>query len=174
MRCSLRQWATAVGGGAVRAERRRAAGDLHDPLHAGGDGGVQRRGLVQVLVGPVGGEQQQPLDAVEGRRQRRRRAQVGLHRGQSELPVGAADERPRLDAPLGEARGDVAADAARRSEHADHAATSTRAGAATRRHARAPARTSSGRPQANTKRSGRSSAHVRPRRAARRRRRPDR
>ena len=39
--------------GAVRAERGRAAGDLHDPLHAGGDGGVDRGGLEQILVGPV-------------------------------------------------------------------------------------------------------------------------
>ena len=159
MRCSLRQWATAVGGGAVRAERGRAAGDLHDPLHAGGDGGVDRRGLAQVLVGPVGGEQQQPLDAVEGRRaaspaRSGRRAPRAAASARSGRRTSARASTPRSARPAATWR--PTRPVAPRTPIMPPPPRARRA--AIRRHARAPARTSSAPPQANTKRSGRSSA----------------
>ena len=175
--CSVRQWPTAVGDGAVRAERGRAAGDLHDPLHAGGDRGLDRRRLAQVLVGPVRREQQQPLDAVECRA-----AACRVASGRR-APPAAAD---RCGSGRARARG------RRRRARRGHAATcrpivpvapSTRDHAATApreaTRVRSPSPTSVGRgcrgagrpaaPQANTNRSGRSSAKSARGGAARRR-----
>ena len=163
MRCSLRQCATAVGvvpfGPSVGAPPEIFTIRCTPAATAASSAAASRSSW----SGPCGGEQQQPLDAVEGRRAASPATlQVGVHRGQRQVRVGVGGRAP---APRRRARRGPRRRGGRRGpslrgrrscRHLD------RAGGAIRRQARAPARTSSAAAAGEHEAVGRSSAQVRP------------
>ena len=91
----------AVGGDAVRAERRGAAGDLDDVLDARRGGGVDRGRLEQVLVGAVWRDQEAAASTPSSAARTRRGVASGRRRTQraaaASARAGSADERAGLD-----------------------------------------------------------------------------
>ena len=174
----MRQWPTAVGDGPFGPSEG-PAGHLHDPLHPGGDRGLDRRRLVQILIGTVRCQEQQPLGSVERRASVCGRVSRRHHRQRHIASARVAHDRARIGAALGEVSGDVPPDRARRAEQRDHTATASREAIAalrwpsptSRRAAAAAARPP---PRRTRRRTGRAQEREVERVAAEARRRPGR